>query len=312
MTYPNVFLVGAPKCGTTSLTRYLAPHPQVFICTPRETFHFCTDLDVHPGMRIADRRAYVKLFEPAGDAGAIIDASVWHLYSTQAAANIHESAPDAKIIIMLRNPVDMMWSLHGWFLYTAAEDILDFREAVAAQDDRRAGRRLPSDPVAPRALQYTDVVTYSPQVQRYLDRFNRDRVKIILFDDLIADTPGVYRSVLEFIGVDPSFEPDFKVHGAAKEIRNPGIKQLLRRHRWLRVSLGRIMPMNMRGRIGRSLAKLRPDTPQREQSMDLALRRQLIEQFHPEIDRLSALIGRDLSHWFAPTKTQPELSGSTT
>jgi hypothetical protein len=306
VTRPNVFLVGAPKCGTTSLTRYLAPHPDVFISTPRESFHFCTDLDIHPGLRISDRSAYLRLFEGAGDARAVIDASVWYLYSSAAARHIHDFAPDAKIIIMLRQPVDMMWSLHGWFLYTAAENILDFSEALDAQDDRRAGRRLPSDPVAPQALLYTDVVTYSRQVQRYFDRFDRDQVKVILFDDLISNTPAVFSEVLEFLQIDPTFQPDFTVHGAAREIRNPSIKQLLRRQRWLRQSVARVLPTKVRGRIGRSLARLRPPAAQRAQAMDLDLRRRLSEQFRPEIQRLAQLIDRDLSHWCALRAQRPD------
>lgn len=294
---PNIFLVGAPKCGTTSLTQYLTPHPDVFLCNPRETFHFCTDLDVHPGMQVADRDEYIKLFRRAGDRRARIDGSVWHLYSKAAAANIKQFDPEAKIIIMLRQPIDMIWSLHGWHLYTAADDILDFGEALAAQDDRRAGRRIPSDTVSPQMLLYTDVVMFSEQVKRYFDTFERDRVKVILFDDFIADTPGEFRKVLEFLDVYSDFKADFSVHGAASEIRNPAIKQLFRRHRWLRTGLGRAVPDSVRGAMGKTLAAMKPRAAQRERNMDPALRLRLLEQFRPEIERLGTLLDRDLSHW---------------
>ncbi len=300
MNCPNVFLVGAPKCGTTSLTQYLHHHPDVFVCRPRETSHFCTDMDIHPSLRIADRKKYLRLFANAGNASAKLDGSVWHLYSKEAAANIHDFAPDAKILIMLRQPVDMMWSLHGWYLYAAADDIVDFGEALAAQEDRRAGRRIPSDTVSAQTLQYTDVVTFSTQVQRYLDRFDRKQVKIVLFDDFVRDTPGVYAEILTFFDVDSTIPADFNVHGAAQEIRNPGIKQFLRRNKWLRQSIARTIPSEMRGRIGHFLASIGPVPEQRSKTMDPELRQQLMEQFKPEIETLSTLIDRDLSHWLRP------------
>lgn len=297
LTKPNVFLVGAAKCGTTSLTQYLAPHPDVFLCNPRETFHFCTDLDVHPGMQVPDRQEYINLFRKAENRGARIDGSVWHIYSKTAARAIKEFAPDAKIIIMLRNPIDVMWSLHGWYLYTAAEDILDFREALEAQDDRRAGRRIPKDTVCRQTLLYTDVATFSPQVERYFDTFDRDRVKVILFDDFIADTPGEFRRILEFLEIDPEFQVDFTVHGAASEIRNPSVKILFRKHRWLRTSLGRVVPERVRGAMGKTLAAVKPKAQQRQKRMDPELRRTLLNEFKPEIERLGRLLDRDLSHW---------------
>lgn len=294
---PNFFLVGAPKCGTTAISQYLQSHPQVFMCSPRETNYFCTDLDMHPGLCVRDHDAYLRLFERAGDAQVLTDASVWNLYSKVAAAKIHAFNPNAKIMITLRQPVDMMWSLHGWFLYTAAEDIVDFEQALAAQDDRREGRRIPTDTVAPQTLLYTDVVTYAPQVQRYLDAFGRDRCTVILFDDFRRDNAGVYRSLLEFLEVDAQHQPDFRVHGAAKQVRNPGLKRLFRRHPWLRTVVSRALPERARGRIGRTLAAVKPKAKQRAAKIDPDLRARLTDQFRPDIERLAALIDRDLTHW---------------
>ena len=252
---------------------------------------------MHPGLQITDREQYLKLFRKAEGRRARIDGSVWHLYSNVAAENVKTFDPDAKIIIMLRQPIDMMWSLHGWFLYTAAENILDFGEALQAQDDRRAGRRIPHDTVSPKTLLYTDVATFSPQVERYLSAFGRRQVKVILFDDFVADTPREYRGALEFLGIDPQFRPEFEVHGAASDIRNPSVKQLFRRHRWLRTSVGRVLPGKMRGAIGKSIAAVKPRAEQRAKSMDPDLRRELLAHFRPEIERLAALLDRDLSRW---------------
>jgi len=303
---PNFFLVGAPKCGTTSLTQYLAPHPDVFICTPRETNHFCTDLDIHPGMRIADRAEYLDLFRNAGDAAVVGDATVWNLYSEVAAENIQQFAPDAKILIALRNPIDLMWSLHGWYLYMGAENLVDFEDALAAEDDRRKGLRVPNDTIDSKRLQYTDVVKFSPQIKRYLNCFDRERIHFVLFDDLVRDTPGIYYSVLQFLEVDPAYRPDFRIHGAGRQIRNPMVKRMLRRHRWLRDVTTRTLSSRARQQIGDVLNRLFPVRRQRAAQMDPTLRHQLTERLRPEMRELQELIQRDLSMWI----TQ-DLRGST-
>lgn len=137
MTRPNFFIVGAPKCGTTSLYEYLRSHPQVFMPEKKEPEHFSDDLDWRNVMlrhRVADRDDYLSLFDPApAHAAAVGEASTWYLFSEAAAGAIHDFNPEARIIIMLRDPVKMMYSLHGQFLKDCNEVIEDFAQAIAAE-----------------------------------------------------------------------------------------------------------------------------------------------------------------------------------
>ena len=128
MTRPNFFIPGAPKSGTTSMYHYLRQHPQIYMSRVKEPQFFSTDLEMAEGRRICDLDAYLSLFQNAQDAKRIGEASVWNLFSRDAAQNIKAFDPEAKIIVMLRHPADLIYSLHGQFIYSMNEDILEWSE----------------------------------------------------------------------------------------------------------------------------------------------------------------------------------------
>src|SRR5690349_13337870 len=136
MKRPDFFLVGAPKCGTSLMDTYLARHPDVFMCS-KEPHYFGADLAFNNPPRSLEN--YLSLFEGSDAAKRVGDSSVWYLWSRTAAAEIKEFAPEASILVMLRNPVSMMHSLHSHLLYTADENIASFEQALAAEPDRREG-----------------------------------------------------------------------------------------------------------------------------------------------------------------------------
>lgn len=177
MSKPDFFIVGAPKCGTMSLYRHLRQHPEIFMPTTKEPHFFGRDLPILPHTCVRNASKYRELFADAGNAKRIGEASVWYLYSKQASREIHEFNPSARILISLRNPVDMLYSLHGQFLRSAREEILDFEEALAAEDDRRKGRRIPKTARFPQSLLYTQVVSFTGQVERYFEKFGRERCR---------------------------------------------------------------------------------------------------------------------------------------
>ena len=137
MPKPNFFIVGAPKCGTTAMKYYLRQHPDVFMARPVEINNFIRDVDIGPKQT---EEWYLRHFEEAGAARIIGEKSVWHLFSSTAAADIKAFNADARVLIMLRNPVDMIYALHSEFLYGGNDDIREFAQALAAEGDRRQGR----------------------------------------------------------------------------------------------------------------------------------------------------------------------------
>ena len=239
---------------------------------------------------------YAALFRDARPEQRVGEASAWYLYSATAATEICEASPGARIIIMLRNPVDVMYAQHSQLLFNQQEEIVDFGEALAAEEDRVAGRRLPSGPIRPENLFYRRMARFAGQVERYQRTFGADRVHVIVHDDLRADTPGVYRDTLRFLDVDDTFVPVFRRSNANKRVRsslvqrlayNPplvrGLAPLLRRHPLAHALRNRLVTAN-------SVQSARAP-------MDPTLRAQLTREFEPEVNRLSEVTGRDLSAW---------------
>jgi Sulfotransferase domain len=175
---------------------------------------------------------------------------VWYLYSQQAATEIRAFNPATRIIIMLRNPIDMMYSLHSQRVYNDNENIADFAEALAAEADRRQGKRLYHKASDAMGSLYRAAATYTPQVQRYFTTFGRERVLVIIFDDFVRTTSEVYRQTCEFLEVDSQFRPEFRIVNANKGIYSPALRSFLRYPpkpvRWLLPLLG-LPPAGIQG-----------------------------------------------------------------
>ncbi|MGH2456378.1 MAG: sulfotransferase family protein [Candidatus Limnocylindria bacterium] len=293
---PDFFIVGAPKCGTTAMYAYLRQHPQVFMPFHKEPLFFGSDLTHRYGRLTPDD--YVALFAEARPGQRVGEASAWYLYSECAAREIHDAAPEAAIVVMLRNPVDVMYAQHSQLLFTRQEEIDDFGAALAAEDDRLAGRRIPAGPLRRENLYYRRMVAFADQLQRYLNIFGRDRVHVIIHEDLAADTPGEYRRLLQFLGVDPSFRTDFTRANENKRVRSRLLQRLIwdppllrraiplvRRHPWSHALRARVLELN--SRKGPRAA------------LDPALRAKLTAELAPQVERLERLIDRDLNRWTA-------------
>mgnify|MGYP006274071187 FL=1 len=116
---PDFFIIGAPKCGTTALFKYLEDNPDIFLPPVKEPDFFATDMNMANDIKTAEE--YTALFDKASSKLKTGEASVWYLYSKQAVSEIIRLKPDAKFIAMVRNPVEMFQSLHAQALYTQFE-----------------------------------------------------------------------------------------------------------------------------------------------------------------------------------------------
>jgi hypothetical protein len=293
---PDFFIVGAPKSGTTALYEYLRQHPQVFMADPKEPNYFGADLERRRTPRISLEQ-YLAYFSDAGDARRIGEASVRYLHSRTAATEIADFAPDGQAIIMLRDPVEMMYSMHGELVFIGAEEIEDFGEALAAEQDRHRGQRIPPGANKPAALFYRESARFAEQVERYFAALGRDRVLVIIYDDFRDDTLGSYRATLNFLGVDEDFTPELRVVNPSKQPRSRLLTRLIANPpAWVRRVAARAPPARQRKRLFRRALALNSRTAPRR-PMDSELRRQLKAEFAPEVQRLGALLGRDLSAW---------------
>ena len=225
MKRPDFFIIGAFKSGTTAMYEYLRRHPQLYLPEVKEPMYFGSDLT--PRYRRMTEDEYLALFARAADEQRAGEASPWYLYSTAAAAEILDFAPSAQAIVLLRNPVDVMYAQHSQLVFNQREDIADFAAALAAEDDRRAGKRIPADALRPEALFYRHSVRFADQLRNWFDVLGRERVHVIVFDDLVADPRAVYRATLEFLGVDPSHEVDLSVYNPNRRARSGVIQRLI-------------------------------------------------------------------------------------
>jgi hypothetical protein len=295
MPAPSFFIVGAPKCGTTSLNDYLRQHPGLFIPERKELHHFGSDLRFTKSQR-PTRGEYLAYFAPAQPGQIAGEASVWYLFSQLAANEIHDFCPNAKIIIMLRNPADMLYSLHSQYLFESNEDLSDFAAALAAEEDRSQGRRLPLGSNYREGLLYRRVARFAEQVRRYLDVFPREQIHIIDFDDFSRDTPRVFAETLRFLGVDSAFRCEFEVRNPNKQVHSKSLHSFLNNPGKFAILLGRLIPKSLRrGLVSRLKKANSPEAPR--PPLDAELRAELNREFAPEVALLGELVRRDFSKW---------------
>lgn len=300
---PDFFIVGAPKCGTTAMADYLGQHPDIFMAEAKDSHFFGADLHFinnisHPPNKFrVNEKTYLSWFRGRKEK-RLGEASVMYLYSKRAAIEIKEFNAHSHIIIMLRNPVDMLFSLHSHFLTDLNEDIEGFEEALKAEVDRKKGFRIPDTAYAIEGLFYRDMGKYSEQVRRYFDVLGRDNVHVIIFDDFKTTTVEIYRHTLRFLGVNPDFQASFQVMNPAKQLRSITLQRFVVNPPQVLMPLGRFLSRILwfSKLVKRTLFLLNVKH-ERRPPMDPELRRQLLADFAPEVERLSELLGRDLTHW---------------
>jgi Sulfotransferase family len=294
MTMPNFFIIGAQKAGTTSLYYYLKQHPQIYM-SPRKEPHFFEGMhsDFYRPARatlpVTDLADYQALFEGVTGEKAIGEASSSYLYSPKAPALIKRSIPDARLIAVLRNPADRAYSNFLHCVRTGRESIVDFAEALRAEEGRIQDNWGP-------LWHYKRKGFYYAQVKRYLDTFGRDQFRVWLYEDLRAEPLDALRDVLGFLEVDDTFVPDMSIeHNTSGLPRNKTLyraaKKLAARNPTLKLAtLERCLPAGPRRYIKRRIFAQPPPFP-------AEIREQLLESYREDILRLQDLIGRDLSPW---------------
>ena len=310
------FIVGAPRCGTTTLASTLKQNPQVCFSSVKEPHYFSRhalgDLNDVDLRHVVNDDYLARFFDHCGDERRIAaEGSVTYLYTPDQMAPILKLWPDAKFIIALRDPLQMLPSLHARLLVTGDETIADFAEAWAKIDERREGRLIPRTTFDPRWLRYDDAGAFGSHVARFFDAVGRERCHVVLFDDLAADPETTYRRMCEFLKIDPWPDTKFKARRINSGFRYGWLQRLLKRPpKAVRTVLGgeqlRQREKKLEATEGAVIAtvfRLRKrlldwnKVPAKRAPLDPALRAEIIARMRDEIIILSQLIDRDLSHW---------------
>ena len=251
----------------------------------KELYFF--DSDLRPaGWKPPSLERYLKNFGAAGDRKVVGEATPSYLRSERASKGIKTFNPEARIVIMLRNPVDVMHSLHGSALYNR-EPFEDFEQAVKADSKRKR----------PELIGYREFTDFPQQIRRYFDLFGREYVHTIIFDDLKENPGRVYQDTLQFLRVGLGFVPQFAVVNPNTSVRYLALQRGIAHPPGMLRDLARaLVPQRLRSRIQRSLldANLvtRPRAP-----MDPAFRKRLQKEFEPQVEQLGKMLDRDLSAW---------------
>ena len=295
---PNFFIAGAPKCGTTALSQYLQSHPNIFISTPKEPHFFAEEFYIP---QITTWSEYLSLFEDVQPQHKVIgEASVHYLCSELALSKIYQYNPDAKILAMLRNPVDLVYSYHSQLLYNIGEENeADFEKAWHLQTARQQGQNIPPLCCSPATLQYKNIGALGTQIEELFSIFPKQQIKVILFDDFKTSTQSVYEDVLTFLEVPNDNQTDFPQINKNRRHLIPFLGKLTEKPPAVLVAtadrLKKILGIESLGIVNkiRNINREEFERP----PLDPQFRSYLVDEFKDEVSKLSNILNQDLSHW---------------
>jgi|GEM_PF-4743792 len=297
----DFFLGGWPKTGSTSLDYYLSQHPDIYMCPVKETYFHCTDIlqdaeatDMGNFYPYRDAGSYKSLFaaqQPNQIAG---ESSVFYVISKAAPKNLAAQNPDAKLVLILRDPLEVVDS---WFHYLrehAREVATSLDEALELQSLRAAGDAIPPNTQSLLHVQYDTIVDYANHLARVQEFFTEDRLHIVLYDTFREDPITVLQELFAFLNVDSQFEPDLTKQNVSRQQRFANLHRLVVRQKAVvekvMMSTGLDSPNSPVRRVYRGIFS------RSEQRIPLsgADRERLKKRFEPVVRETQELVNMDL------------------
>ena len=297
MSMPNFLIIGAAKSGTTALYEYLKQHPQIYMSPVKEPEFFSFEGEqlnyVGPGVTIntssiTNLEAYQRLFQEASAQQiARGEASALSLYIPQAAARIKHYIPTAKLIAILRNPVDRAYASFTHLIRDNREPITDFAQALAAENER-------IEQNWGFLWRYQDLGFYFKQLKHYFNTFDSAQIRVYLYDDFCTKPVKVMQDMFEFLEVDKNFTPNMSDKPNISGIpRNQYLQAFLRQPNSLKTAIKPLIPKKLYQTAVNKIMKYNLSKP----SLDPEIKKQLSLVFEEDILQLESLISRDLSAW---------------
>jgi hypothetical protein len=301
---PNLLIVGAAKAGTTSLHALLSRHPAAFMSEPKEPRFFAYEGERPeafggPGASdlissiVRTRAEYEQLFAGVIDERVIGESSPAYLYSPVAADRIHATIPDAKIIVVLRDPAERAYSHWVDNVGTGWEPVHDFARALDLAEERRRQNWW-------RKWDYVGHGFYAAQLKRYIDRFPTAQIKVLLFEEILGRKAHGIDDIYAFLGLERGLieQQELPRANAGGLPRSRALTAVLSQRNPLRSSLRRVLPPGARARVRQALVRRNTEKP----PLDPTTRARLQDIYRADIHELEALIDRDLSHWLLPRR----------
>lgn len=276
---PNFFLLGAGRCGTTSLHYYLKSHPSIFLPNDKEPSFFIEENNKFVG----DPISYFNLFSSAKNEKRIGESSHAYLSNPSSARVLHALFPDAVFLVILRDPAERAYSLYHWMRRNGYEYAATFEKALALEDRRYSCEKFRcNNPQYFYNYMYFRSGLYGEQLERYFSIFGKQQFHVIEHNQFFSDPEAGMKRVFRFLGVDPYIVPTFGSYNAGKNTASfPRLLYFLNHS-------GMVRPRRLRRFMHRFLCRhacseiepLRPDT-----------RAELNQRFASDQKMLSELCG---------------------
>lgn len=298
---PNFLIIGAAKAGTTALYSYLKQHPQIYMSPEKEPHFFAFegeklkfggtagDREWLNRTAITDIKTYQQQFQKVSQQIAIGEASALYLYIPKAAERIRHYIPNAKLITILRNPAQRAYSAFLFQMRDSLEPITDFTQALQEEKIRIQKNWVP-------IYYYQQMGFYYNQVKRYFDIFNRDQIKVYLYEDFSANPMSILQDTFQFLGVDDTFTPNvLERHNVSGIPKNKVLSNFIVNPHPIKDMFKPFLPKSLRRGLIVGLKNRRSlDKPPR---MSAEVSKQLIDVYREDILKLQDLLQRDLSIW---------------
>jgi len=296
MNRPSFFIIGFPKCGTTSLAGYLAEHPDVLISHHKEPHYFAFDFTYPVIRRVVSEGDYLRQFDdPRNDYLAVGEASTGYIFSDEAVDRILEFADDPKFILAVRNPVEMAVSAHAQMLQSGHEDMEDFRAAWRLSPARADGKCLPKHRTETWHVCYQDFGRIGTRLEWLLGKVGRDRLKVVVFDDLVNDPRSVYRDVLDFLGIPDDGRTSFDRRNRRRYHRHKLVANFVNRPPRCLVAVSQYVKRALGlKRIGIIDRMRNWNLREERRYIDKDLTHEMEEHYRAEVRKLESLLGRRL------------------
>lgn len=288
--FPDFFLIGAPKCGTTSMFSWLQRHPDTFLPAKETNFlsHDILDVTDHPDAVHDDAEYLARLCPPEATAKLTGEATPKYLYSDVARARLAREADRVRLIVLLRNPVDLAVAMHAQNVRQGREHEPDFARAWAR------GAAAPRD----RMTDYRFWGRPGEQLALYLNLFPRDRVLVMLLEEEMRYDPAVaHARALTFLGLSPQRLDSYAVENPRKSYRSPYLQGFSRRaRRGVYTTLARLGVRPQGTGLLRAIDWFNGNRPGRTE-LAPALRAAVAAELAEDARSIAACLGRERLPW---------------
>src|SRR5215210_1543732 len=290
MTMPNFLIIGAMKSGTTALYYYFEQHPEIYMSPVKEPNFFSSQEQENAADTVTQIGTYQHLFRGASGEKAIREASHSYLYEPSAAAEIRRYVPEAKLIAILRSPIDRAYSHFLHMVRSGTEPLDDFAQVLREEEAGIHKERIFQDYIG-RGLYYN-------QLKRYFGTFPREQIRVYLYEDLTDAPVSTVQDTFRFLKVDDSFVPDVSLRrNVSGHPRYKTLDRLLRSQSRIKHAAKIYLPARLRWRLSEAFDDLKTRNLIAPPPLQSEVRRQLMGVYREDILNVQELIHRDLSGW---------------